>query len=111
MDEFSKKRKGFSLGESEKDRRNNLIIIFLTVLLAIVAVIFIKQHNENKKILLVLNQEKTAIQTDLNTMVANYDSIHTTNENLKVEMEGERTKVKDLLLEVKQVKKIGRAHV
>lgn len=107
MDEFGKKKKGFSLGETDKERRNNLIIIMLSVLLTIVVVIFIVQHNENKKILQVLNMEKASIQTDLNTMMANYDSIHTTNVTLRSEMEGAQTKVKDLLVEIQQVKKVS----
>src|SRR5450759_4522703 len=107
MDEFGKKKKGFSLGETDKERRNNLIIIMLSVLLTIVVVIFIVQHNENKKILQVLNMEKASIQTDLNNMMANYDSIHTTNVTLRSEMEGAQTKVKDLLVEIQQVKKVS----
>ena len=31
MDEFGIKKKGFSLGETDKERRNNLIIIILSV--------------------------------------------------------------------------------
>lgn len=107
MDEFGKKKKSFSLGETEKERRNNLIIIMLSALLIIVVVIFIVQHNENKKILQALNMEKESIQAELSTMMTNYDSIHTTNETLQTELEGAQTKVKDLLLEVGQVKKVS----
>lgn len=107
MDEFGKKKKSFSLGDTDKERRNNLIIIMLSVVLVIVVVIFFVQHNENKKILQALNVEKESIQTELNTMMTNYDSIHTTNETLQVELEGAQTKVKDLLLEVGQVKKVS----
>ena len=107
MDEFGKKKKGFSLGETDKERRNNLIIILLSVMLIIVVVIFFVQHGENKKIIQVLNMEKKSIQTDLNTMISNFDSIHTTNETLQNELEGTQTKVKDLLLEIGQVKKVS----
>lgn len=107
MDEFGKKKKGFSLGETDKERRNNLIIIMLSVVLAIVVVIFFVQHSENKKMMQALNMEKASIQTDLNTLMTNYDSIHTTNETLQAELEGAQTKVKDLLLEVGQVKKVS----
>lgn len=107
MDEFGKKKKSFSLGETEKERRNNLIIIMLSALLIIVVIIFIVQHNENKKILQALNMEKESIQAELSTMMTNYDSIHTTNETLQTELEGAQTKVKDLLLEVGQVKKVS----
>ncbi len=107
MDEFGKKKKGFSLGETEKERRNNLIIIFLSVVLLAVVVVFFVQHSENKKILNALNQEKVSIQTELSSMMTNYDSIHTNNEALQGELSFAQTKVKDLLLEVGQVKKVS----
>ena len=107
MDEFGKKKKGFSLGETEKERRNNLIIIFLSLVLLAVVVVFFVQHSENKKILNALNQEKASIQTELNSMMTNYDSIHTNNETLQGELSVAQTKVKDLLLEVGQVKKVS----
>src|SRR5665647_88301 len=107
MDEFGTKKKGFSLGETDKERKNNLIIIFLSTLLLIVIVVFFVQHNENKKILNSLNQEKESIQTELSTMMTNYDSIHTNNESLQSELSVEQTKVKDLLTEVVQVKKVS----
>jgi len=107
MDEFGKKKKGFSLGETDKERRNNLIIIMLSVLLIILVSVFFVQHNESKKILQVLNLEKESIQTDLNTMMTNYDSIHTNNQALQSELSGAQTQVKDLLLEVVQVKKMS----
>jgi phosphoribosyl-AMP cyclohydrolase len=107
MDEFGKKKKGFSLGETDKERRNNLIILMLLVLLIVVVVIFVRQHNENQKIVQVLNMEKESVQADLNTLMANYDSIHTTNQTLQNELVGAQTKVKDLLLEVEQVKQVS----
>ena len=107
MDEFGIKKKRFSLGETDKERRNNLIIIILSVLLIVVISVFVSQHNENKKILAALNMEKASIQTELSTMMTNYDSIHTNNENLQTELSGAQTKVKDLLQEVEQVKKVS----
>lgn len=107
MDEFGIKKKGFSLGETDKERRNNLIIIILSVLLIVVISVFVSQHNENKKILAALNMEKASIQSELSTMMTNYDSIHTNNETLQTELSGAQTKVKDLLQEVEQVKKVS----
>lgn len=111
MDEFGKKKKGFSLGETEKERRNNLIIIMLGVLLVIVVVVFVIQHNENKKMMAALNMEKESIQTELNTMVSNYDALHTTNADLQVKLDDAQTKVKDLLLEVNQIKKVSYSQI
>jgi len=107
MDEFVKKKKGFSLGETDKERRNNLIIIMLSVLLIVVVVIFVRQHSENKKILQAMNQEKESIQAELNTMMTNYDSIHTNNVTLQTELDNAQTKVQELLREVVQVKKMS----
>ena len=107
MDEFGKKKGGFSLGETDKERRNNLIIIFLSVVLLAVVVVFFVQHSENKKILNALNEEKVSIQTELSSMMTNYDSIYTNNETLQTELSFAQTKVKDLLLEVGQVKKVS----
>jgi predicted nuclease with TOPRIM domain len=107
MDEFTKKKKGFSLGETDKERRNNLIIMMLSALLITVVVVFVMQRNENKKILEALNLEKASIQTELTSMMSNYDSIHTNNVALQSELVGAQTKVKDLLDEVEQVKKVS----
>jgi len=111
MDEFGVKKKGFSLGETDKERRNNLIIIILSVLLIIIVSVFISQHNENKKILEALNLEKKSIQTELSSMMTNYDSIHTNNVALQSELTGAQTKVKDLLDEVEQVKKVSYSQI
>jgi FtsZ-binding cell division protein ZapB len=111
MDEFGVRKKGFSLGETDKDRRNNLIIIILSVLLIIIVAVFISQHNENKKILDALNLEKKSIQTELASLMTNYDSIHTNNVALQSELAGAQTKVKDLLDEVEQVKKVSYSQI
>jgi len=107
MDEFGKQKKSFSLGETDKERRNNLIIIMLSALLLIVIVIFVFQHNENQKMVAALNIEKASIQAELGTLMTNYDSLHTNNEALQTELDGAQSKVKDLLTEVEQVKKVS----
>jgi len=107
MDELNTKKKGFSLGETDKERRNNLIIIFLSVLLVIVVTVFFVQHSENKKLLTALNQEKVSIQSELSSLMINYDSIHTNNESLQSELSMAQNKVKDLITEVGQVKEVS----
>lgn len=107
MDEFGKQKKGFSLGETDKERRNNLIIIMLSALLVIVVVVFIYQHNENKKMMAALNTEKASIQAELGSLMTNYDSLHTNNEALQTELSDAQGKVKDLLTEVEQVKRVS----
>ncbi len=105
MEELGNTKKKFSLGETEKERRNNLIIIFLSVILIIIVVVFIVQRIENKQVIRALSIEKEAIQEELNGMVAGYDSLKNLNESLDQELFVAQTKVKDLLLEVGQVKK------
>ncbi|HZL10318.1 MAG TPA: hypothetical protein VFC65_10000 [Prolixibacteraceae bacterium] len=107
MDEFGKEKKSFSLGGTEKERRNNLIIIMLSVLLVVVVTVFFVQHNENKKLMSAMNMEKESIQNELNSLMTNYDSIHTTNDTLQSELSTAQIKVKDLLLEVGQIKKVS----
>jgi FtsZ-binding cell division protein ZapB len=107
MDEFGTKKKGFSLGETDKERRNNLIIIMLSVMLVIVVAFFVVQHNENKQMMEALNIEKASIQSELSSMMINYDSIHTNNEALQTELNGAQTKVQDLLSEVVQIKRVS----
>jgi len=107
MDEFGKQKKGFSLGETDKERKNNLIIIILSVLLVIVIVVFVSQHNENKKMVAALNTEKASIQAELGTLMTNYDSLHTNNQALQSELDGAQSKVKDLITEIEQVKKVS----
>lgn len=107
MDEFGKEKKSFSLGGTEKERRNNLIIIMLSVLLVVVVTVFFVQHNENKKLMSAMNMEKESIQNELNSLMINYDSIHTTNDTLQSELSTAQIKVKDLLLEVGQIKKVS----
>jgi FtsZ-binding cell division protein ZapB len=107
MEDYSYKKKGFSLGENDKERRNNLIIIMLSVLLIAVIAVFVVQRSENKKMMQILNLEKETIQAELNTLVTNYDSLHTNNQSLQSELQGAQTKVQDLITEIDQVKKVS----
>lgn len=107
MDEFGKQKKGFSLGNTDKERRNNLIIIILSALLLLVIVVFVYQHGENQKMMESLNKEKASIQAELGTLMTNYDSLHTNNEALQSELSNAQGKVKDLLTEVEQVKRVS----
>ncbi len=105
MDDSGNKKKRFSIGETDKERRNNLIVIFLAFFLLVIVVLFFVQRSEHKDILQTLNAEKDSIQSELNTMVASYDSLKTDNDTLNAELFVAQTKVKDLLLEVGQIKK------
>jgi FtsZ-binding cell division protein ZapB len=105
MSDSAKNKKKFSLGETDKERRNNLIVIFLSVILIVVVVLFFMQRDEHKQIMHSLNSEKDSIQVELTEMVQNYDSLKTESDTMNTQLFVAQTKVKDLLLEIGQVKK------
>ena len=88
-------------------RRNNIIVIALSAILIFVVVLFFIQKNENRVVLSELKAEKNAIQIELNQMVASYDSLRTENDTINEQLMFAQAKVKDLLLEVEQTKKIS----
>lgn len=90
-----------------KDRRNNIIVIILSVILIILAVLFFMQNREHKIILGELNAEKDSIQMELNDLVVKYDSLETENDTINQQLFTAQTKVKDLLVEIEQTKKIS----
>lgn len=105
MSDSVKNKKKFSLGETDKERRNNLVVIFLAVFFIVVVVLFFMQRGEHQQILKSLNAEKDSIQIELNDMIQNYDSLQTDNDTINTQLFVAQTKVKDLLLEVGQIKK------
>jgi len=105
MSDSGDRKKKFSLGSTEKERRNNLVVIFLSVILLVVIVLFFMQRSEHERLMNSLNSEKDSLQAELSGMVQNYDSLKTDNDTLNAQLFVARTKVKDLLLEVGQIKK------
>lgn len=90
-----------------KDRRNNIIVIALSVLLVAVVVLYFLQNREHKSILNELDAEKDSIQVELNHLVTSYDSLETVSDTLSEQLFVAQTKVKDLLVEVEQTKKVS----
>ena len=111
MADLENKKKKFSLGNTDKERRNNLIVIFLSVILLVLLVLFFMQHSENKKMMDSLNAEKDSLQQELDGMIQNYDSLKTDNDTLNAQLFIAQTKVKDLMLEIGQVKKASYAQI
>jgi FtsZ-binding cell division protein ZapB len=105
MSDTEDAKRKFSLGKTEKDRRNNLVVIFLSVILVVVIVLFIIQHNEHSKIITSLNSEKELLQSELNDMMRGYDELKTNNDTLNNELFAARTQVRDLMTEIGQLKK------
>ncbi len=99
-------RKNF-LGETPKDRRNNVIVVLLVVILAIMLFLFFSQRRDNKLIVSELTSQKDSIQVELTQIITGYDSLQVENDTLTMQMVVAQSKVKDLLLEVEQTKRMS----
>jgi len=99
--------KNLWLGKTAKDRKNNIIVFVLAILLVTVATLFILQNLDHHQIVVEINKEKNSIQLELNRMITGYDSLSTENDTLNRELFFAQTKVKDLLLEVEQTKRVS----
>ena len=98
--EFQKKIKA-------KERRNNIIVIALAVILVAVGVLYFLQNREHHSIVVELNAEKDSIQIELNSLVVSYDSLQTENDTINEQLFVAQAKVKDLLLEIEQTKRVS----
>lgn len=96
-----------STGTSKKDLRNNIIVIALAVILALVVVLYFIQSREHKTIVNEIRAEKDSIQFQLTEIAASYDSLKTENDTINEQLFVAQAKVKDLLLEVEQTKKVS----
>ena len=91
----------------DKDKRNNIIVIALATILAVVVVLFILQNRTHRTIVKEIRSEKDSIQLELTRIATSYDSLSTENDTINEQLLVAQTKVKDLLLEVEQTKKIS----
>lgn len=92
---------------SRKDLRNNIIVGILSVILIIVLVLFFIQRKQNTAIVGDLEAKRDSIQVELTEMVANYDSLRTENDTINEMLTMAQTRVRDLLIEVQQTKKVS----
>ena len=90
-----------------KDRRNNIIVIILSVLLLALVVLFFLQRKEHMVMVNEIKAEKDSIQFELNEIATSYDSLKTENDTINEQLFIAQAKVKDLLLEVEQTKKVS----
>ena len=96
-----------TMDRQSKDRRNNIIVIVLSVVLAGVLVLFFMQRRDHKAIVNEIKTEKDSIQFQLTEIAASYDSLKTENDTINEQLFVAQAKVKDLLLEVEQTKKVS----
>lgn len=107
MEEHNNIRKKHFLGETPKDRRNNVIVILLTIVLAALLVVFFMQRNDYRQIIGEISAEKDSIQFELSHIIMSYDSLKTENDTINEQLYVAQTRVKDLLLEVEQTKRLS----
>lgn len=93
--------------QKTKDRRNNIIVIALSIVLVVVVVLYLLQLREHRVIVSDINVQKDSIQSELLQISTRYDSLRTENDTINEQLFVAQTKVKDLLLEVEQTKKIS----
>jgi len=93
--------------QKSKDLKNNIIVIVLSVVLLIVVVLFFWQRREHSEILGEIKAEKDSIQYELTQIAHSYDSLSTENDTINEQLLIAQNKVRDLLIEVEQTKKIS----
>ncbi len=94
-----------------KDKRNNIIVIALSVLLLTMVVLFFMQRSEHSGIVKEIKAEKDSIYFELAQISESYDSLKTENDTINEALFVAQAKVKDLLLEVEQTKKVSFAKI
>ncbi|WP_372948431.1 hypothetical protein [Mariniphaga sp.] len=90
-----------------KERRNNIIVIVLALVLVAVGVLYYLQNKEHRVIVNELNAEKDSIQMELSGLVVSYDSLQTENDTINDQLFVAQAKVKDLLIEIEQTKRVS----
>lgn len=94
-------------GTKKKDLRNNIIVLALSVVLVVVVVLYFMQSREHKTIVNEIRAEKDSIQFQLTEIAESYDSLKTENDTINEQLFVAQAKVKDLLIEVEQTKKVS----
>jgi chromosome segregation ATPase len=90
-----------------KNLRNNIIVIALSVILVLMMVLFFMQRREHNVIMKDITAEKDSIQRELTQIVAGYDLLKTENDTINEQLFVAQTKVRDLLIEVEQTKRVS----
>lgn len=93
--------------QKSKDLKNNIIVIVLSVILVIVVVLFFFQRREHNEIIGEIKAEKDSIQYELTQIAHSYDSLSTENDTINEQLLIAQNKVRDLLIEVEQTKKVS----
>lgn len=93
--------------QNSKNRRNNIIVIALSVILVVMIVLFFMQRRQNQMVIGDIRAEKDSIQNELTQIVAGYDLLKTENDTINEQLYLAQAKVRDLLTEVEQTKRVS----
>jgi FtsZ-binding cell division protein ZapB len=93
--------------QNSKNRRNNVIVIALSVILVVMIVLFFMQRRQNQMVIGDIRAEKDSIQQELTQIVAGYDLLKTENDTINEQLFLAQNKVRDLLVEVEQTKRVS----
>jgi FtsZ-binding cell division protein ZapB len=93
--------------QKSKNLRNNIIVIVLSVILVAMTVLFFMQRREHGMIMGNIRAEKDSIQNELTQIVAGYDLLKTENDTINEQLVYAQAKVRDLLIEVEQTKRVS----
>lgn len=93
--------------QKSKNQRNNIIVIVLSVILVAMIVLFFMQRREHGLMMGGIRAEKDSIQHQLTQIVAGYDLLQTENDTINEQLVYAQAKVRDLLIEVEQTKKVS----
>jgi FtsZ-binding cell division protein ZapB len=93
--------------QKSKNQRNNIIVIALSVILVVMIVLFFMQRRQNQMVIGDIRAEKDSIQQELTQIVAGYDMLKTENDTINEQLFLAQSKVRDLLIEVEQTKRVS----
>lgn len=93
--------------QRSRNQRNNVIVIILAVILVVMVVLFFFQRTQNKLVVGEIRAEKDSIQFELTEIMAGYDSLKTENDTINGQLFTAQTKVRDLMVEIEQTKRIS----
>jgi FtsZ-binding cell division protein ZapB len=96
-----------NISKQSKNLRNNIIVIALSVILVVMIVLFFMQRRQNQMVIGDIRAEKDSIQQELTQIVAGYDMLKTENDTINEQLFIAQAKVRDLLVEVEQTKRVS----
>lgn len=92
------------MDEDRSFSKKNIAVIVLSVALIAVITVFFVQQSKYKGVVDQISKDRESVELELKSMIAGYDSLSTTNEDLNSNLEVASVRVQELLSEVENVK-------